>query len=141
MYIPITLSCIWSFFEKQTVFLFSCFRCILKLRFLRSIFHVLSFPIRCLSGGIYFEYAPQSSVWYLLIGNVFNSSQSIKKPLSFCFPLCYAKMISDQRSIAHHVQRRLSLFCTKLQKPSISADKRISTSNCLKLYNLPHVRK
>jgi hypothetical protein len=38
---------------------FKRFKCVLKLRFLRSIFHLLSFPIRCISGGMGFEYELQ----------------------------------------------------------------------------------
>ena len=52
-----TLSCICSFFEKHMVFRLKRFRCVLKFKFLRSIFQVLSFPIWCFHAGIYLEYS------------------------------------------------------------------------------------
>jgi len=41
MYIPITLSRICSFFEKQMVFHINRFKCVLKFKFLRLIFHAM----------------------------------------------------------------------------------------------------
>ena len=57
-----SLSCICSLFEKHIVFLLKRFKCVLKFKFLRSIFHVFSLPTRCIPTGMYLEYEPQSSV-------------------------------------------------------------------------------
>src|SRR5215469_4283694 len=105
MYIPITLSCICSLLEKQIVLRFNRFMWVRKFRFLRSIFHVLSFPILCLFDGMYFEYAPQSSVWNTEMGNCSSSFHSSKKSQSCLLPLCHASMRPLSLSIAYHVQR------------------------------------